>query len=183
MKHKLLKGALFGLLFGVLMVGTAFAQGPKFADFTPGASNIGSTDSVSSGYAPRKVFTLTDEPGEFGYFISIYLVDSVAAAASTDSVIFRLMRKPDGANAFDSTNSPAITANPDSWITVYSFALTEVIAANFPLSKHIPKDSTAIYPIGPGTFSWVLIGGRTTASHVLGKAYKWRVYVESAEDQ
>lgn len=180
MKHKLLKGALFGLLFGVLMVGTAVA-GPQFVDIQPGATNIGSTDSVTSGFLARGSFTITDQPGAFGYFLSVYLVDSVAAASAADSVIFRLVRKPGGAKEFDSTAGTLITNNPNSQITVFSFALTHTASQNFPLSKHIPPDSMAIYPIGPGFYQWIVIGGRTTASHVLDKAYKFRAYVESQE--
>ena len=174
----ILSRGLLAIVVGVLIVGTAQA-GPITTDINlTAAANYGSiTDSLSTsvgfGYFPIEG---TDK--EAGYYLSIYFVDTVKAAAAADSLVFNLCRRPWDGEDLDSATSAALTALPDGWISVYAFALTHLDAGNFPLTKHIPLDSTAVYPLVPGKYQWRVYGGRTTAAHRPDKAYKFKAYIE-----
>ena len=62
---------------------------------------------------------------------------------------------------------------------MYSFALTQCNSANFPLTKHIPKDSLAVYPLSiTGELGVMAVGGNSEAGHYWTKAQKWDVIIE-----
>ena len=100
------RGLLMGLVLGVLIVNAAWA-GPLVATVTGKAGNNFCTDSlmyVTTGVidSSAAIFKfaggpLSNDPGEAGYLISIYYRDTIAAAAAADSVIFRIVRRPQGA--------------------------------------------------------------------------------------
>ena len=174
---RFIQGMLMFMVIGVLIANVQ--AGPLQTDITMIVGDNFCTDTLNTAPVHAIYGTITGSPGKEGYFLSVYMIDSVAAAAAADSIIFRLVRRPQDAGSLDSANSPVITANPNGWITVYSFALTQLIANNFPLSKHIPLDSLAVYPLTPGgEYGWLVVGSISTASHYFTKAFKFRTYIE-----
>ena len=174
---RFIQGMLMFMVIGVLIANVQ--AGPLKKDITMIVGDNFCTDTLNT--APVHVIdgTITGNPDVGGYMLSVYFIDTVAAAAAADSIIFRLVRRPQDAGSLDSANSPGISSNPDGWITVYSFALTQVIANNFPLSKHIPRDTLAKYPLtAGGEYGWLVVGGVSEDGHTYTKAYKFRAYIE-----
>jgi hypothetical protein len=158
----------------------------------PGSTNIGCVDTLQCAspavvaYVSR-TFNIKELPGEDGYYLSIYPKDTTAsAAAAGDTLTFVLVRRPAiGGGMLDTmlaqlaVKSP-ITKYPYGWNKVYAFAaVSPVNSTKFPIVKHIPLDSLAVYPIIPGQYAWVVYGGRTQAGHVTSKAYTFYGIIES----
>jgi hypothetical protein len=142
-----------------------------------GGGIAGSLDSISNGKLFGQPFGIGPVTARTGYLLSIYFRDTVAAAAdASDSVMFILCRKPNG--AVDSCGSPAATAPPSGWQKVYQFDPKMAWATNFPISKYIPPESLVAYPLGPGIYQWLITGGRGQVSHYFGKAYKFDAFIE-----
>jgi len=141
------------------------------------AQYVGSTDTLSAadlygGFALGPITT------EAGLFLSIYMVDSVAAGAATDTLVFNLVRRPYADTDLDSAQSAAIGDRPNGWVSVYATAATQINATQFPVTKHIPLDSLAVYPIAPGIYKWFVYGETGQTSHYMDKAYKFNAYIE-----
>lgn len=173
----LTRGLFMAAVMGVLIANVAVAGPHKIPINLAAAQDVGSTDTLSAADAYGTI-SITKSSPEGGYFFSVYLVDSVAAAAATDTLVFCLARRPYSGTDLDSAQSTAVTKLPKGWVSVYATALTGVNAGTFPVTKHIPKDSLAVYPLTPGTFTVFVYGGRTTGSHRVDKAYKFMAYLE-----
>jgi hypothetical protein len=184
---KLLRGCLLAVAVGVLIVGTADA-GPLKVDVTAATGWNPSTDSLhtNSTDSLARVYTfngtVTGTPDEGGYYVTVCLLDTVASAASAasfnDSAVVRIVRRVQGMP--DSTFGVGFTQNPKGWATVYTFPLTHITPSAFPIFKHIPLDSLAVYPITPaGEYGVIFMGGRDEPGHHFGKAWKIRVLIET----
>lgn len=187
MKH-IFRGMLALLLVSVFTVGIAMAadqdrSGLIRRDITiTEDGNIGCAEvgiyKDSLNFSPfSKTFTLPATNSKFGYFLTAAIVDTIAATAVvTDSLFIRLERQPDGVGV-ELAGSTDL-ADGDAWTTVYTFGGVLAYATNWPQTKHIPLDSVAVYPIGPGTYRWIIYGGGASGDHHPTKAYKLALFVE-----
>jgi hypothetical protein len=185
---KLLRGCLLAVAMGVLIVNVASA-GPLKVDITAATGWNPSTDSLhcnTPADSTARVWTfdgtVTGTPGEEGYFLSVFLLDTVASAATAasfnDSAVVRIVRRAESVP--DSTYGFGFTQNPKGWASVYTFALTHITPSAFPITKHIPLDSLAVYPLTPaGEYGVIFMGGRDEPGHHFGKAWKIRVLIET----
>lgn len=184
----LFRGMLAFAIVGILIGSMAFASDQDrsglirreiqlTASGNIGCVEVGAVKDSLQLAASSRAFSLPATDSKFGYFLSVYCVDTVAGAADIDdSLLFRLVRSPDGIAA-EAAVSTDLTDGAE-WVTVYSFAITTAWATTFPLTKHIPLDSTAVYPIGPGFYKWIVVGGALAADHYPSKAFKFACYVE-----
>ena len=176
MKH-VFRGCL-ALVVGVLMVGTALAE-PKIVDFTlpTAATGIGRSDSLSLAFLSAP-FTIMATDNRAGYELCVAFLDTVATAAAADSVVMVLLHRPSGfTTAMGAMASTAVTVYPKGWRAIYTFPLKFASSTGFPVSKLVPQDSLAVYPIAPGQYCWGVYGGTVDAAHVMNKAYKFRGFV------
>lgn len=185
---KVLMGMLIVAMFGILIVSSASAK-PLKVDVTTSTGWNPSTDSLhtNSTDSLATVYpfdgTITSIPGEGGYYLSVYLLDTVASAASAasfnDSSVVRIVRRSEYVP--DSTMGTGFTQNPKGWSTVYTFALAHITPNSYPQVKHIPLDSLAVYPMTPAAeYGVIVMGGRDEPGHHFGKAWKFRVIIETA---
>lgn len=170
----------------VLLAGVASAQysGPITSEIniTAAASigcSVGGVDTLNVAKSSA-IFTIPPTSNPAGYFLSVYMRDTVASAVvDADTLFVRLVRAPDGITSDLDSAQSAIKGG--GWIPVYTFASTRCVAANWPIYKAIPLDSVCVYPIGPGVYKWMVFGGKAQANHYPGKAYKLTAVVECAE--
>ena len=171
---KVFRGMLLLVVIGVLIGSTASA-GPLKTEIDITVGSVGSADTLTSAFISDP-FPLPGTDVEMGYTLSVYVRDTVGSAnVAADSLVFRLVRQPDGAQDLDSTS---VASGGSGWITVYSFAAAKCNASAFPISKHIPLDSAAVYPIGPGVYAWMVYGGIGHEGHYPAKAYKYDAFIE-----
>lgn len=176
----------FVSILAVVAVALTIAQvasaGPIYRTLTlpTAATGIGiATDSLSLAYISPNTFKIPATTTRAGYMLSVYAADT--SANTVDSVVFVLLHRPDAVSDIITYASTAKTKYASGWTAVYTFAAKPAAGTNFPLTKFIPLDSLAIYPIIPGTYTWAVYGGVTDVAHVLNKAYKFRCIVECAE--
>lgn len=178
MKHKLIGGLAVAALIVALCPNPANAD-PIITDINLSASqDIGAITDSLSGADGYGLFTIGPITTEAGLYLSIYMVDSVAAAAAADTIVFALCRRPYPGIDYDSAQGALATDLPNGWVSVYATAAEIINATAFPITKHIPLDSLAVYPVAPGQYKWFVYGETGAPSHYMDKAYKFRAYIE-----
>lgn len=130
---------------------------------------LGSRYDADSSVWSREEFRV---PWGQDYFLYVAPEDT-GSVEGGDTLVFALMKAVDWGNT-----APELLDGARRWTLAYAFAAVANQGSNFPLTKYIPYDSLAVYPIG-GRMRWVCYEGSTEdATDAIGSDQKYDCYIE-----
>jgi hypothetical protein len=166
---KLLRGCLLAVAMGVLIVNVASADPIKVTITLDSTFALGSRFDADSSVASVGFRV----PWGQDYFLYVAPQDT-GSVEGADTLIFALQKAVDVGST-----EPELLERARKWVNSYAFAAATNQGSAFPITKYIPYDSLAVYPMG-GIMRWICYEGSTEdATDAIGSKTIFNCYLET----